>query len=260
MKKLLFFVFFLLVSEFMLSATLVLEGKFHNKNLYVHNGFGSSGVGFCTKEIKVNGHITTDETNSTSYEIDLKALALEYGEDVVIEITHSDGCTPKVLNIEDLKPKPTFEVLMMNVNAGGVLRWKTKSETGVLPYVVEQFKWNKWVPIGEVIGFGTPEEHEYSFVVSMHSGENKYRIKQKGLNSITKASKEITAVSIINKPSYAIPKNFSSIDFSGETSFEVYDQYGQIVKKGYGKQISIENLEKGEYYLCYDNALAEFKR
>lgn len=242
------------------AATLVIEGKFLNKNLYVRNGYVALGVGFCAKEIIVNGEITTDETNSSSFEIDLKSMQLKYGDDVTIEIIHSDECMPHILNLEDLKPKPTYEVLMMNLSPEGMLKWGTREESGVLPYVIEQFKWNKWVPVGEVVGIGTSDYHEYSFKVGMHSGENVYRIKQKGLNSVTKVSKEISVVSLINKPSFAIPADFSTIDFSGETAYELYDMYGQILRRGYGKQIDIRGLDQGSYYLCYDNTLARFKK
>ncbi len=242
------------------SAVLLIEGKYQNKNIYVQNGFGSGGVGFCAKEVKVNGNITTDETNSSAFEIDLKALRLKYGQNVIIEIIHSDGCVPKVLNLEDLKPKPTFEVQMMSLSPEGLLKWQTKNETGPLPYVVEQFKWNKWVPVGEVDGKGTSENQDYSFQVAMHSGVNKYRVKQKGFNGFVKVSKDVTAISSMNKPSYAIAKKSTSIDFSAETAYEVYDAYGVIVKKGFGKQVRIDNLTKGDYYLCYDNSLAEFRK
>jgi hypothetical protein len=251
---------YLLVSFLANSATLVIEGKYQNKNVYVHNGFGVGGVGFCAREIKVNGNITTDEINSSAFEIDLKALHLKYGENVIIEIVHNDGCVPKVLNMEDLKPKPTFEVMMMGISPTGLLKWTSKNEMGALPYLIEQFKWNKWVPVGLVDGYGTPEPHDYSFQVAMHSGENKYRIKQKGFNALTKLSKDVTVVSSVNKPSFAIPKNMASIDFTAETAFEIYDAYGVVVEKGFGKQVKIENLNKGEYYLCYDNTLTEFKK
>lgn len=260
MKKFLLIVGALSLVGFASAAVLVIEGKYQNKNVYVHNGLGAGGVGFCAKEIKVNGRITTDEINSSAFEIDLKALALKYGDNVLIEIVHNEGCLPKILNMEDLKPKPTFEVVMMSISPTGLLKWTSKNEMGALPYIIEQFKWNKWVPVGEVDGLGTPEPHDYSFQVAMHSGENKYRVKQKGLNSLTKLSKDVTVVSSINKPSFAIPKNNSSIDFSEETAFEIYDAYGIVVKKGYGKQVKIDNLAKGEYYLCYDNALSEFKK
>src|SRR5690349_13912476 len=128
MKKLLLFLSVLSLNALASAATLVIEGKYQNKNVYVHNGFGAGGVGFCTREIKVNGRLTTDEINSSSFEIDLKAMALKFGDNVIIEIIHNDGCLPKILNMEDLKPKPTFEVLTMNLSNTGLLKWTTKNE------------------------------------------------------------------------------------------------------------------------------------
>lgn len=260
MKKLVIFLFFCGQLTALSAAKLVIEGKFQNKNIFIHNGFGISGVGFCVKEIKVNGNITTDEVNSSSFEIDLKSLQLKYGENVTIEILHSEGCVPKVLNMEDLKPKPTFEVIAMTLSATGELKWTTKNENGALPFIVEQFKWNKWVKVGEIDGQGTVGQHSYVFQVTMHSGANKYRVKQKGFNNFVKLSKDISAESNIQKPNFTISKTLSDIQFSTETAFEVYDAYGVIVKRGFGKQVAIENLGKGEYYLCYDNTLAEFSK
>ncbi len=242
------------------AASLVVEGKYQNKNVFVQNAVGSSGVGFCAQEIKVNGKITTDETNSSAFEIDLASLQLKYGDKVVIEIVHKDGCTPKVLNLDDLKPKPSFELLTIGVSPTGVLKWSTKNEVGSLPYIIEQFKWNKWIPVGEVNGIGTPEEHEYTFQVNMHSGENKYRVKQKGLNAVAKVSKETSVRSDVSKPNFMVQKGASSVDFTNETAYELFDAYGIVVKKGFGKIIKIDNLKKGTYHLCFDNQIAEFNK
>jgi hypothetical protein len=250
-------VLFLLVNPSR-SAVLVVEGKFQNKNIYVQNAYGGSGVGFCALEVRVNGNITTDEVNSSSFEIDLKALQLKYGDKVTIEILHKDFCRPRVLNAEDLRPRPTYEIMTMNVNSTGVLHWTTVNETGSLPYIVEQFKWNKWVTVGEIAGVGTPDMHEYQFKVSTHSGENKFRIKQVGVD-YRKVSKEITYSSMTDKPNYALTKHHDALQFSGETSYELYDDYG-IIKKGYGKEIDLRNLKKGKYYLCYDNQITEFEK
>jgi hypothetical protein len=94
----------------------------------------------------------------------------------------------------------------------------------------------------------------------MHSGENKYRVKQKGLNSFSKYSQEVILKSITEKPSFSIPKTGKSIDFSIETAYEVFDVYGDVVKKGFGNIINIENLKKGKYYLCYDNTMTDFTK
>jgi hypothetical protein len=241
------------------SGVLVVEGKFQNKNIYVQNAYGGSGVGFCAVEVKVNGNITTDEVNSSSFEIDLLALQLKYGDKVTIEIIHKDFCKPYVLNAEDLKPRPTYEVMNMSVSQTGILRWTTNKESGPLPYVIEQFKWNKWVPIGTVDGIGTSEVHEYAFAVALHSGENKFRVKQIGLGSLPKISAAVAVNSIVEKPNYALTKDYDALQFTSETFYEIYDDYG-IVKKGYGKEVKLENMKKGRYYLCFDNQITEFEK
>ncbi len=241
------------------AGVIIIEGKYQNKNLFVQNFFGNSGVGFCAQEVKVNGRITTDETNSSAFEIDLAALQLKFGENVVVEIYHKDGCVPKILNPDDLKPKPTFDVLAITVSETGLLKWTTQNESGSLPFIIETFKWNKWVPVGEVNGKGTPGVNEYAFQVAMHSGANKFRVKQKGSDDMPRYSKDVSVNSNSQKPSFALSKN-KSIDFSAETAYEVYDAYGVVVKKGFGKMVSIDNLKKGTYYLCYDNDVKEFSK
>lgn len=259
MRKTIITLFLFILVSTTFAAVLVIEGKYQNKNIYVQNAYGGSGVGYCTVEVKVNGNITTDEVNSSAFEIDLVAMKLKYGDKVTIEIIHKDFCKPFILNAQDLKSLPTFEVLAMNISSNGVLKWTTRAESGPLPYVIEQFKWNKWVPVGEVSGVGTPDNHDYEFQLATHSGENKFRIKQVGLGSLPKYSKPVTLNSMTEKPNYAVTKDYNALQFSCETAYEIYDDYG-IIKKGFGKEINIENLKKGKYYLCYDNQITEFDK
>src|SRR5574343_1240382 len=141
------------------NGTLVIEGKYQNKNLYVQNSLGQNGVGFCAYEVRVNGEMTTDEVNSSAFEIDLRPYNLHEGDEVEIQIFHKDGCSPRVLNPEVLKPRPSFATKTITVSNTGMLSWTTTGETSSIPYVIEQFRWNKWVYVGEVQGIGTPAEH-----------------------------------------------------------------------------------------------------
>lgn len=251
------------------SAFLVLEGNYQGKNLYVQNPFASSGVGFCTIKVLVNDKVTTDTWESSAFEIDLSLHQLKIGDAVVIKIEHKEGCTPKVLNAEVLKPKSTFEVVdgSMNISTSGKLTWKTKNENGKLPYIVEQFIWNKWIPVGEVNGEGSPEEHAYEFQLTPHSGENKVRVKQ---------------LDYTNKPRYSQPKTFSDpsvkeVDFvpkkvkstpikfveigtekAVKTRYEIYDSYGNIVKKGFGDQVDCSGMKPAAYYINFDNKDSQF--
>jgi len=241
-------------------GVLVVEGKFQNKNVFIQNSFGSNGIGFCATEIKVNGVITTDEVNSSAFEIDLAAMNIKLGQKVTIEISHKSDCIPVVLNPEVLKPRPTFEIVNMNINSSDILKWTSKNESGALPYIIEQFKWNKWVFVGEVQGIGSPDTHDYSFQVTSHSGENKFRIKQVGLGVTPKVSNAVLLNSVKDKPTFVISKDHKFIQYSSETAFEVYDAFGTVVKKGFGKDTNIDNLHKGRYYLCYDNQVTEFDK
>ena len=155
-----------LIALFISSATLfaangalLVEGKYQNKNIYVQNSFSQNGVGFCAYEVYVNGVRSSDEVGSSAFEIDLRQYNLKQGDNVAIQIFHKDGCMPRVLNPEALKPMPTFETKAINVSNTGLLTWTTTGETGVLPFVIEQFRWNKWVYIGEVQGSGTGGDH-----------------------------------------------------------------------------------------------------
>jgi len=240
------------------AGILVVEGKYQQKNLFIQNGFSSNGVGFCAFQVKVNGQITTDEVNSSAFEIDFTPFKFKAGDKITVEIEHKDGCIPKILNPEALKPKPTFDVVSITINNDAMLSWTTKNEVGSLPFVIEQFKWNKWVYVGEINGEGTPQAHDYKFKVAPHSGENKFRVKQVGFGSLPRFSDVVMYNSLMERPAYQIDKDL--INFNNETSYEVYDFYGNVVKKGFGPTCDINTLKKGKYYLCYDNAVTEIEK
>lgn len=250
----------LLISAIGAQATgvIILEGNYQGKNLYVQNPFAGSGVGFCVFEVLVNEQVSTDEINSSAFEVDLKNYQLKLGDKVVVKIKHKDDCKPKVLNPEVLKPKSTFEVMAIKVEKDGTLKWSTKNESGKLPYIVQQFRWNKWVNVGEVEGNGTPDQNDYQFKITPHSGENQFRVKQVDYTGQPKLSKPVKYMSVSPEVTFAPVKVSKEITFSEETMFEIYDQYGNVVKKGFSKQIDATNLTKGVYYLNYDNKIGEF--
>ncbi|MBK8927542.1 MAG: hypothetical protein IPM74_16985 [Crocinitomicaceae bacterium] len=110
--------------------------------------------------------------------IDMAEFDIQIGDPVLVVVEHEDGCNPKLLNPEVLLPKSTFEVGEMSCTADGLLSWTTTGESGKLSYQIEQFRWNKWVVIGEVAGVGTEGLNKYTFNITPHSGENKIRISQ----------------------------------------------------------------------------------
>lgn len=244
-------------------GVIILEGNYQGKNIYVQNPFTSNGVGFCVSEVKVNGNITTDEVNSSAFEIDMKPHKLNVGEKVEIKIYHKEDCKPKVLNPEVLKPKSTYEIISMSVEKDGTFSWSTKSETGKLTFAIEQYRWNKWVKVGEVEGVGTPVTNNYSFKIVPHSGKNMLRVRQTDYTGQPRVSKAAEFESDVPPIVFGPKKASKSISFEAkgsaiETMYEIYDQYGNVVKKGFGSSIDVSNLPKGGYFLNYDKNMAEF--
>lgn len=242
------------------AGIIVLEGTYQNKNVYVANSMAGSGAGFCTYEIVVNGDKSTDEVQSSAFEIDLTIYQLAFGDEVSIEIKHKEGCTPKVINPDVLNPIPTFETTDIDISSTGTLSWTTTGEDGILPFVVQQYKWSKWVNVGEVTGIGTTESHSYSFEVNFVSGTNKFRVMQRSHDGKVLASPSVSITSSEPKLTHIYNKKSDEIEFSDETSYEIYDVYGQVKKKGFGRSVDVGNLDKGDYYVSFDSSTIEFKK
>jgi hypothetical protein len=236
-------VLFSILSFQIYSGILLLEGKYSGKNLYIQNSKGSANAGYCVTEVKVNGTITTDEVNSDVIEIDFKALNLKVGQVIKLEIIHKDNCLPKIVNPEILRPNATFETVKIEL-ADDILKWTTKNENGSLPFIIQ--------------GDGENGMHNYQAKVSLHSGPNKFRVRQKGANNMAKSTPETVSTSNIAKPTYSM--DAKNVAFNASTAYEIYDGYGNIVKKGFGNSLDISNLKRGTYFLCYDNQVDEINK
>lgn len=241
------------------AGEMVLKGTFQGENLYVKNPFAASGVGFCVYEVTVNGLTTTDEINSSAFEVDLSVYSFAIGQDVTVAIRYKEECLPKVLNPEVLYSRATFNIESMKVE-GDKLIWTSTNEAGKLPYVVEQFRWNKWVKVGQIDGEGTLGSHTYSTTVRLHSGDNRFRIKQTDFKNKSRYSKEINALSTSPEVTFTPDKVDDVITFSAPTMFEIYDEFGGIVFKGFGETVKVTGLQKGKYYINYDNKMERFTK
>lgn len=247
----------------MAQATLSIDGSYQGKNLYIQNPMDEDGFGYCATKVTVNGDIMPGGTGQAAFEVDFGIFNIELGEPVFIVIEHNEGCKPKILNPEVLLPKSTYVVESMEVTPMGKLTWTTKGENGKLPFVIEQYRWNKWVAVGEVQGKGTAGPNTYEFIATPHSGENTLRVAQFDHSGRGRYSKEVTFKSTVmevsKKPSIVKDKiEFFTNGIPVETRYEIYDAYGNIVKKGVDSVVPCNNLVKGFYYINYDNVNEKF--
>lgn len=238
-----------------------IKGIYRGENLYVLNPFAMGGVGFCVYEVTVNGETTTDEVNSNAFEVDLSVFGLKHSDPVHVVLRHRFGCEPKFLNPEVLEPKSTYDLVSISVSSKGYLSWTTTGEKGSLPFVVEQYRWNKWMKIGSVKGKGTPGRNTYYKSVDFHSGTNRFRVKQTDYSRRPNISKSAEYRNL-QPPVTFRPGNGGKVRdklvFSRETQYEIYNHYGTLIRQGKAKQVNVSGLKSGNYFLNYDNSTAGF--
>ena len=260
MKKL---IYTLLLSALCMTGfaeDIVLKGIYQGKNLYVMNPFASDGNGFCITGVTVNGMATSDDINSSAFEIDLAAHNLNKGDEVSIVIKHKSGCSPKVINPEVLNPQSTFTVTAIKIDKNDKLVFTTSNEAGSLPFIVEQFRWNKWIKVATVDGVGKPGANTYTVEVNLHSGYNRFRVKQIDYTRKPRYGKELKHRTMLAEVTYSYVKPFTEIKFSAETMYEIYNDKGAIVSKGVGVKADVASLPIGDYYINYDTKTEVFKK
>ncbi len=258
MSKYFLSLFFAFLITFSFAQETKIKGIYQGDNLFVMNPFSASGVGFCIQEVRVNNRVSTDEIASSAFEIDLSQYHFKIGDPIEIIIKHKSGCQPKIINPEVIQAKSTFKVTKIEVGRDKILRWTTTGETGSLNFVIEQYRWNKWVKVGKVKGKGGMKTNLYSFKITPHSGQNKFRVKQVDYTKKARYSKDAIYRAML--PPASFKKSGNIINFSATTMYEVYNYYGNIVLKGTSNKVDISKLKSGNYFLNYDNKMANFKK
>ena len=244
-------------------TNLSIEGHYQGKNLYVQSPESEDGFGFCVSKVTVNGEASSHSVQASAFQVDMAEFDIKIGDKVLVVFEHEEGCKPKLLNPEVLLPKSTFILDEISCTPDGTLSWITTGESGALTYQVEQYKWNKWVVVGETNGIGNANPNDYLFNLSPHSGENKVRVSQTDNTGKKRVSKEVVFESV-NVPEPEMKDiDGQSIKFVAagkevSTKYEIFDAYGNIVKKGMNSSVNCTNLKKGLYHVNYDNKHEKF--
>lgn len=259
MRRLLLFYIIVLFCPYLKGqgGKILLEGRYQGKNIYVSNPYAGNMIGFCVTKVFVNEKEIAFE-NSSAFEIDLKILDLKLGDSLRVVIEHGADCKPKIINTDNGHPRSTFLLVSIEISPEGTLKWTATEEINKLPFIVEQFRWNKWIKVGEAGGMGGEGENYYETKVLFHSGKNQFRVKQVDYSGPLRWSKPATFIcdTCVNV-TYTIDKTRKQIIFSKETLYELYDKESQVVKRGLGKEIDCSGLKKAKYYMNYDNTTTD---
>ena len=233
-----------------------LSGVYKGKNLYVQNPFAGDMKSFCTAEVYVNGEKKMSNIQSSAYEIDLSFLKM--GDPLLIKITHSNDCKPKVLNAQVIRNNSSdFHFLSFNVSDSKI-NWSSKGESSGCKMFVQQFTRAQWMNVKEVRGKGLTSKTDYNVSITHHNGLNKYRIKYLDTHGKVVYS-HIGEFNSSEADVTFYPSRVSTkITLSRSIDFEIMDSYGNVVKKGKGTKIDCMDLKAGVYYLNMHNQTEKF--
>jgi hypothetical protein len=261
LRSLPFFIFCAFIQHAFSQEKLVLRGNYLGKNIYVQNPLSPEGKSYCVDSILVNGKNIQVEKYASAFVVPLDSMGFKEHDTILAEIFHQPGCLPRVINTGGCSPKVTFEIVSISVDSNAVLHWTTKNEVNKLTFVIEQFRWNKWIKVGETDGKGGSQENEYAFQTIPHSGFNQFRVKQLGSSGIPRLSPSATFKGPeLHVKILKFSVNDNVLPFSAETLYELYDQEGNIVKRGTGKSIDMKGLKRGHYFVNYDNKTGEIDK
>jgi len=152
--------------------------------------------------------------------------------------------------------KDTCKIVSVTVGNADTVHWTTQKDLNREPFTIEQYRWGKWVKIGEVDVLKTLEKVTYSFKSIPNSGENQLRVFH--LNEVN-LSRSVKWVSDIPVVKFTIQKDIKEIKFTNATMYEILDSKGNIVKKGLFHTIWYKDLPNGTYTLNYDNSTTKLE-
>lgn len=228
--------------------TVELGGLFQGDNLLVVNEPGPDGVGFCCYEVRVNGLLTADEVNSHAFEVDLGALGLPLGKGVSVRLKHRSGCLPRVLNPEVIQPSPGFQLVDFKAVPSGEVSWTTADEHGRMPFVLQQFKWGKWVDVVRLDGRGGPQQQRYFANVQPVRGENLLRLTHLAPDGTLEVKGEARFEGDVPEVTMEYDHKTQMVTFSSPTQYELVDAFGTVVLSGVGSEATLRYLARGEYF------------
>lgn len=262
MKNIILFFCLLIVATFSVSAQdTIISGNYYGKNIYIINpAIKQDPPSYCISKITVNGKVIGDEILSNSLEIDFPFYGIKQQDSIIIKISYTKGCKFKIINPEVLKAKSDFAFTSSKAHKKGRLIWTISGEP-TNPFTIEQFRWKKWLSVGEVDANDTVTKNTYSFEIKPHYGQNLFRILYADANGDITYSKAIKYRSATAKEVMLTSlKVTNQLHFSAETMYEIYDEKGNFIFDGFDQSVDVSDLPKGKYWVNYDNKSEMFTK
>jgi hypothetical protein len=232
-----------------------MTGEYQGKNIYVQNPLSGDKINFCTIGVYLNERLVNSAPKTSAFVVNLSHL--EIGGAVFIKIVHKQGCEPKIINPQVIRSKSKFQFLIVNADALSV-HWSTIGELPYGKFYLEHYQNKSWGNIETITGKGSFESNQYNIEPKHHTGDNKYRLKYVQSDGKIYFSQVFTYFNDVEPISFHPTLVVDRITLSRASDYAVVDSYGNQITKGQGKEITLNSLKAGLYFLYVDNREEKF--
>jgi hypothetical protein len=142
------------------------------------------------------------------------------------------------------------------------LNWTVKKAAINSSFVIKQFVWNRWIPIGACGGslasmFTGEKVGNYGRIdIPIHIGINKIVIIGNDKNTCSSDTLEFQST-VASKETLKTTRTIFLLDSS---DYKVFSTEGQLLLYGSEKQIDLKTLAVGMYYLQTPDKFSKFRK
>lgn len=155
-------------------------------------------------------------------------------------------------------------VQCMLTKGDSVICWKATEDSTKIIYILQQYRWKKWVNWDTIKSKNASDTAEYSVNISkyFHSNQNIFRINPMAQGKVLKNSEQVKHMEkdkgeLLTRLAYTQRNSPVDVSFESETWYEVYDKFGNLMRHGYGRSFSRKGLPGDVYYVNYDDKTTE---
>jgi len=246
----------LLIYSDLRAGEILIAGIYQGKNLFVQNPLSPDGKAYCANEVYVNDEKVMSNIKLGAFEIDMSDLEID--DPVTIRITHKDGCAPKLINPQAIRPSGDFQIADVHAS-GNTVSWLVLGETAAFVYYVESLSNGNWIVLKKMNAKGEGKT-PYTVAIEAPGTENKYRIKAQNNNTHRMFYSRIFGYAAepaapapdtlaVQPVTFRMKSPQNQLALSRESEYEILNAARKPVAKGKGQTVSIAKLKSGVYYL-----------
>lgn len=242
-----------------MTDTLEYNGVNYQRKLFFHNP-SPQRDSFSIQQILVNGDTVREELSTNTVTLHLDRLPLEHEDSLCIQVIFLVDYIPHLVNPEGLLPPNDFIFTYIRVRNQKLL-WRVAGVIGYRPFIVEQYRWERWVDIEEVPVYDSLPGGTYEYSLRPHYGANQYRVVKVNALGETVVSREQTIRAYnVPRPEMVSSRVREQLEFTEVTRYEIYDMDWNLLKSGRDRYIDVSDLPRGRYMINYCNTTDTFRK